>query len=1108
MKVRVLLLSALLTGSLTAQERPNIIFLLADDLGIGDVGIYNQNARAELGLPAIATPNMDALAAQGVRFTNMHSNPMCGPSRSTLICGFHQGHAKVDRNQSKNNAIQPGDHEKSWASLLREADYTTGLFGRWHLRGFNIDTLTVFDINSTPLGKGFDELWNNAGNGGGYRMSHAFIDNDDGDGILENTDTIAVPRPASSDPADDWALANGGLGVAPEYEVLTSTKKALDFLDANLGTNEPFMAFIPIFATHTDTDEVPNEGDYAGLGYPRSEANYAAAVASVDEALGRLMDKLRDPNSDGDESDSAVDRTIIVFTSDNGNQSASHSISYFGSTRVYRDDGDGIVESSDFVTLRGEKFEVYEGGTNAPFIIQWTGNPDIVPGSVYERLATFSDWVPTVAELVGGEIPLGVDGVSFLADLTGGISERPDFRIHSSQNGWSVAMGEWKLVNSAGLKLYHLPTDPGENAPVSNRSDTVNALQTLAIAEGITSDVNLTGADSNTWFSQYKDWSPATGSTDFYAAPNWSGGISSTLYPNSGGSATAHWNTGPAANWIASMDNADATPEEISVSGSATILALELASARSKMKLTLESGVDFEIHNGGRLHSGGHLALNGATLRTQRDIEVLPNAILSGAGTVTGNQQWLTGIAEFANQGLLEPHVINAGIFAPDKEIGATPPPSPPPGNPASFILFENFDTLSNGSLNGQNSWSAPPLATVVANPDDGGKALQVAGTGSLGVAYKALGSLAIANGTTGTLFLRVKPTDSVEHATGLSDQASPTTWSSYEVQLNWKNSRSLAARSGSTETNVAAFTSGEWQNIWVVVDHTSDTYEVYASSHSDSGPVDGSNLLFRNNSAGALNTFLTMVSSAAGSDLLMDDIYLDPTHVNLQVPQGLTLPESEADPSPLGTFTIEGRYTQKASGVLALDLAGPDNSNPSSPEYDSLAVSDTANLDGTIEVTLTEGFLPQVGDSFTILKSGAISGRFDHSGDTVISKDGSTTFRIHYSATTVVLVVPPPLVQPVASIITDGNGDEFLSVTYRRVAGGSSNDGVNYTANGIVYTVEHNDDLDSPWSSGSVTAAGLPLDNGDGTETVTVLLTTPLTGSGRQFLRLRVTTP
>ncbi|HKJ89506.1 MAG TPA: hypothetical protein VJ960_00115, partial [Oceanipulchritudo sp.] len=357
---------------------------------------------------------------------------------------------------------------------------------------------------------------------------------------------------------------------------------------------------------------------------------------------------------------------IIFLLADDmgiGDLGVSHNINYFGSTAVYRDDGDGIVESSDFVTLRGKKFEVYEGGTNAPFILQWTGNPDIVPGSVYERMATFADWVPTVAELVGGEVPLGVDGVSFLADLTGGTSERPDFRIHSSQNGWSIAMGEWKLVNSGGLKLSHLPTDPGENFAVTNRSDITSALQTLAIAEGITSDANLSSPDANTWFSQYKDWSPSGGSTDFFAAAN--------------------WNTGPAANWIASMNNTGVTPEEVAVTASTTILALELESASSEMKLTVDTGVDFEIHNGGRLRAGGHLSLAGATLRTQRDLEILPGAVLSGAGTITGNQQWLTGIAEFADQGLLEPHVVNSGTVAPDKDIGATPPPPAPPGDPA-----------------------------------------------------------------------------------------------------------------------------------------------------------------------------------------------------------------------------------------------------------------------------------------------------------------------------------------------------------------------------------------------------------------------------------------
>lgn len=1161
MKAHTILLSALLTATLAAQDTPNIIFLLADDMGIGDIGVYNQNARAQLGLPAIATPNLDALAAQGIRFTNMHSNPMCGPSRSTLTCGFHQGHAKVDRNQSKNNAIQPGDHEKSWASILQEAGYRTGLFGRWHLRGYNIDTLNVFDVHSTPLGKGFERLWNNAGSGGGYRQQMAFVDNDNGNGVLENSDLMAVQRPRSTDPNDQWALANGGLGVAPEYEVLTSTNKALEFLSERIGSTEPFMAFVPIYATHTDTNEVPNAGDYAGLGYPQAEANYAAAVASVDEALGRIMAMLRDPNGDGDTTDSIVDQTMVVFSSDNGNQSASHNIHFFGSTRVYRDDGDDIVESGDFLTLRGEKFDVFEGGTNGPFIIQWSGNPHIVPGSVHDRMATFADWVPTIAELVGAEVPLGVDGVSFLADLTGGTSERPDFRIHSSQNGWAIAMNGWKLVNSGGLRLYHLPSDPGESAPVNNRSDIVNALQTLAIAEGITSDANLTGPDANTWFSQYKDWAPVGGSADFFSAANWTGGIPTTLYPNSGGSAAANWNSPPAANWIASMVHDGTVSQTVSVASNATLLALELQASAAELQLHIETGVVFTVSNGLRLRKGAHLALNGATLRTQRELEILPGATLSGSGVITGNQHWLVGISEFAGQGFLEPHVLNAGRLQPQPPTGsALPPPEEPPGNPEDFLLLDNFDALSSGNIGGQNGWSAPSLATVIADPDAAGKVLQIAGTGSLGVAHKALGTLTIADGATGTVFMRVRASAAAEHALGLSDKSSPSTWGDYEAQLNWKNGGSVTARDAGSESAIASYSADEWHNIWMVIDNHADRYAVYIADDSQPGAADASNLVFRNSNAAALTSFLAMVSTNAISAILIDDIYIDPTHLNLQVPAGVTLPNPDNQPTAHGILTIEGRFTQQLGGVLALDISGTDNSDPSAPQYEHIAITGAAQLDGSLAITLADGFSPQQGDTFTILTAASISGRFDHADDTVFASDGTTAFRIHYSPTSVTLEAQSSLsaaetwrqqwfsqttnsgnaadhvdfdkdglpnllerafgsnpriagesavdgIPPATSLVQDGGSDRFLALTYRRIAGGSTDANGTYRVADLHYTIEYDNNLVPPWSPGAVQPVGLPTTNPDGTETATIRLTQPFSSNSTQFIRLKVST-
>lgn len=648
-----------------AQQSPNIIFILADDLGIGDIGVYNQNKRAELGLPHITTPNIDSLAINGMRFTNMHSCPMCSASRSTLHNGFHQGHGKVDRNVSKTNPIQPGAYEKTFAQLLQEKGYKTGIFGAWNLHGFNVQTGQIDDIHSSPFGKGYDRLWCNAV-GSSYRTNYAVVDNDNENNVLENTDIQLVPRPFATDPNDQWAIENGGLGVAFEYGMKTTTEKAIQFLDEAINSNSNFLLTFTIFGVHANTNHVPNQGEYANLvGISEEDKNYAATVGQVDFAVGQLLEKLRDPNGNGQYDDSIVENTIIVFTSDNGNQSSSHDVETFGST-VYFDES-----ANEFVDLRGEKFDSLDGGTKSPFIIQWAGNQAIRPGSTFDNMATFADWLPTVADMIKVVPPLGIDGFSFFEDLNGGTSVRPDLRVSMSAithlGDWSIVVKDYKLFCNKEIgkyELYDLATNPEEipSQQIMDRPDIANALIELALAEGVESDSAIS-ADSNDYFCQYKEWQ--NNSEDFHSPTNWSGGTANLQY-DSGLPALNHF-TGPANNWIASLSHDSQDNQLVRVSKNSAVLAAELGASNAELILLVDSLRSLECRNELRVHAGGHIALDGSTLRNNRKISIDTGGKLTGSGTIVGDNELISHLPEFQGCELLRPRVINNGIVAPGR---------------------------------------------------------------------------------------------------------------------------------------------------------------------------------------------------------------------------------------------------------------------------------------------------------------------------------------------------------------------------------------------------------------------------------------------------------
>jgi len=411
----------------SAPPRPNIIFILADDLGYGDLGCYGQ--------AKIKTPNLDKLAADGMRFTSFYAgSTVCAPSRCALMTGLHTGHAWIRGNGTQ--ALRSGD--VTIAELLKQAGYHTGLIGKWGLGNEN--------TSGVPQKKGFDEF-------AGYLDQVAAHD-------------YYPTHLWHYDPRTHFD------GQQLLYENLANKKGlyshdlftigALNFLRINKPDTsnafQPFFLYLAYTIPHANNEEgtrsgngmqVPSDSPYSSESWPQTEKNKAAMITRLDTDVGRLLDKLKELRIE--------DNTIIFFSSDNGPHK------------------EGGVDPAFFKSsgpLRGTKRDLYEGGIRVPLIVRWPGK--IQPGLVTDEAWAFWDFLPTAAALSGAKPPEKIDGLSFLPLLMGQsqTNRHDSFYWEFHERGFQQALraGNWKAVRpqtDQALELYDLKTDIGEKKNVA-----------------------------------------------------------------------------------------------------------------------------------------------------------------------------------------------------------------------------------------------------------------------------------------------------------------------------------------------------------------------------------------------------------------------------------------------------------------------------------------------------------------------------------------------------------------------------------------------------------------------------------------------------------------
>lgn len=409
-------------------QRPNIIYVMADDLGYGDLGCYEQTT--------IQTPNLDRMAAEGMRFTSYYAGcTVCRPSRLSLWSGLHMGHTPI----SSNEPYQFERNETTVPELLRQAGYATGGVGKW--------AMGLPDSGGVPIRHGFDFWFGylDQGEAHNHYPTHLWR--------CRGSDVEKVELPGNvlmDDPKARGRVADPNHRVTYSHDVIT--EEALRFVRRSAG--KPFLLHIHWTIPHANNEggrvlgdgmEVPDYGIYADRDWPSTAKGQAAMITHMDGDVGRLMALLKDLDID--------ERTLVLFTSDNGPHSeGGHRHEFF--------DANG--------PLRGFKRDLYEGGIRVPLIARWPGM--IQPGTVTDHPCAFWDFLPTACELAGATPIEGTDGISFVGALIGRRQEAHDYLYWRYQTKSAVRQGKWKAVRlkeSAPVELYDLDSDIGETEDIA-----------------------------------------------------------------------------------------------------------------------------------------------------------------------------------------------------------------------------------------------------------------------------------------------------------------------------------------------------------------------------------------------------------------------------------------------------------------------------------------------------------------------------------------------------------------------------------------------------------------------------------------------------------------
>ena len=452
----------------TAADRPNLIWIMADDLGYGDLGCYGQQV--------ISTPNLDQMAKDGIRFTQFYAGAtVCAPSRSVLMTGQNHGHTRVRGNAGPRNPLAQAlrSDDRTVASVLQHTGYRTALIGKWGLGDVGAAACGL------PRKQGFGEFFGYLNQQHAHNHFPAFL--------WRNEDRVSLPN-------EIILVGEHGAGYATKAVAFADdlfADEAIKFVETN--RSHPFFLYWCMVIPHANNErtrdlkngaQVPDFGPYADKEWPDPDKGQASMITRLDGYVGRMLTALK--------SSGLAENTLVIFTSDNGpHHESNHNVARFNPSGP----------------LKGMKRSLTDGGIRVPLIAWWPGR--LRAGTVSEHVGYFGDWMATAAELAGTTPPSDCDSISFVPTLLGQTARQAQHEFlywEFHERGFTQAalyQGRWKGIRvgrpDARVALYDLKHDLGETTDVADANPD--------IAEKIGTYLKSARRVSDDW---QPDWNPGS----------------------------------------------------------------------------------------------------------------------------------------------------------------------------------------------------------------------------------------------------------------------------------------------------------------------------------------------------------------------------------------------------------------------------------------------------------------------------------------------------------------------------------------------------------------------------------------------------------------------
>ena len=1010
----------------SAEDKPNVIVIIADDAGWADFGFQDSITGGTTNIP---TPNMDALAASGVKFSNAYTASVCSPSRAMITTGMYGGRFGYESNIGSGSGqigTQPTQGLPTSVTTIWEqmqsVGYSTAAVGKWHI-GAHTNNTTTSELGNRPQNQGVETFEGIIAGSRSYWMGGA-------------TGTQALRRTTSdgagggvSDQVIEGQF-NGNDYVTDVFGDLT-----VDYIADNHDSGQPFFMYSSFTAPHTPmqaTNADLNDPRIAGLSGNRKI--YAAMQIALDRNVGKIMDALEDPNGDGNTSDSIADNTLVMFINDNGGDCC-----------------DGSPNSSNNGPLRNGKGSQSEGGLRIPMFIAGAGVSPSVAGTTFDAPVHTIDILPTAFGAGGGTFDPSetIDGVNLLPYINGTEQDDPHESLYirrANNNQSAVRVGDWKLMyrgNDGFFSLFNLATDINESNNVAAANpEIVEQLQQVMTSYDVQMDkarVDNRALNTNQ-FDEFRFRESA------FAAAAWSTANAWVNNQNQGTTATMEIEDGYAnavlvfqnrnngsytsTNDLTRIGGLDFMANEIqlinrnealtgdgtaTIGGRGVLLAKSLSGELPEIKLdasrpgpnrfNFDVQLDVSFYDDLTISGDGDqgFAINGDLTAYRDGLNVTKvgsaELTLGGVVNVTGQFDIQGGLAEFTNGQVSGDVVARAGATIRVGGVGIVPGTGGG-GSPTPIVttgLELNYDAALD--ISGDASWddaaggdgnitfSGPAVTSAVSTATfpsltEAYSIPETGGASGLNQFFEGGSPLSKEDATFELVFnveSTTAGTDQVLFEAGGQDRGVAFVLNNGVLTFNVDGDN---PNGQNIDINLTTPVAEGWRHVVGVIDLTlggPDSVMLYVDNQlvgSLSGQtIDdwaGGNIIGLGEGASSV----TGVSSGTGNpyhgDIAIARYYADTAFGATEVDQNFqSLLFDPGSPGTAVTLAVDGALTLEANAAIELDLLDTDF-------FDRVEATGVASLAGALSVTGSDGFAPSAGEAFLVLSADSLTGTFD----------------------------------------------------------------------------------------------------------------------------------